>query len=210
MLFFSEIIKGCKTKEKTVVLTFDDGPQPVFTSRILDLLENHNVKAAFFLSGNKINDNKEIVKRMIREGHELCNHAYSHSDLLFKSAKFIKAEITSTDQQIIACGGIESRFFRPPFGRFNLSLYHTLKQMKKKLILWNIPTHDYKTADPHKIVQRVLRRLKPGGIIVLHDAGKKKGSIDRSPTLDALKILLTVIQDSGYRIKPLAELLDLS
>ena len=207
MRFWPEIIYGIKTKEKVLALTFDDGPHETFTAQFLELLSEFNVKATFFISGNKIEKHKDIILKIIEDGHELGNHTYSHKNLIFKKPSFIRREIKFTDELIKSCGAEAPILVRPPYGRFLLTALYVLGKLRKKVILWNIPTKDYKAKNPDLIVKKVLCKLKPGGIIVMHDAGKDDSGVDRTVSLQALKELLIELPTLGYRFCTVSELL---
>ncbi len=210
MRFFPKIIFGIKTKEKILALTFDDGPHPVFTLELLKLLAEFNVKATFFVSGKNVEQHKDIVKQIVANGHELGNHAYSHRNLIFKTTSFIRNEIEKTDDLIRSCGVDAPVIVRPPFGRFLISALYVFYKLKKKIILWNIPTKDYKATNSEQIISKVYRNLKPGGIIVMHDAGKDNSLVDRSISLQAVRILVNDLPIKGYRFVTIQELLSVN
>ncbi|RLC53340.1 MAG: polysaccharide deacetylase [Candidatus Cloacimonadota bacterium] len=210
MRFCPQIVFGIKTEEKVVALTFDDGPHPIFTIELLKLLAEFNVKATFFVSGKNIEQHKDLVKQIVDNGHELGNHAYSHRNLIFKTTSFIRNEIVKTDDLIKSCGADVPNIVRPPFGRFLLSALYVFCKLKKKVILWNIPTKDYKAKHPKLIVRKVYRKLKPGGIIVMHDAGKDNSKVDRSVSLQAVRSLLSELPQKGFRFVTISELLAVS
>ena len=210
MRFCPQIVFGIKTEEKVVALTFDDGPHPIFTIELLKLLAEFNVKATFFVSGKNIEQHKDLVKQIVDNGHELGNHAYSHRNLIFKTTSFIRNEIVKTDDLIKSCGADVPNIVRPPFGRFLLSALYVFCKLKKKVILWNIPTKDYKAKHPKLIVRKVYRKLKPGGIIVMHDAGKDNSKVDRSISLQAVRSLLSELPQKGFRFVTISELLAVS
>ncbi len=210
MRFCPQIVFGIKTEEKVVALTFDDGPHPIFTIELLKLLAEFNVKATFFVSGKNIEQHKDLVKQIVDNGHELGNHAYSHRNLIFKTTSFIRNEIVKTDDLIKSCGADAPNIVRPPFGRFLLSALYVFCKLKKKVILWNIPTKDYKAKHPKLIVRKVYRKLKPGGIIVMHDAGKDNSKVDRSVSLQAVRSLLSELPQKGFRFVTISELLAVS
>ena len=210
MRFCPQIVFGIKTKEKVVALTFDDGPHPIFTIELLKLLSEFNVKATFFVSGKYVEQHKDIVKQIVDNGHELGNHAYSHRNLIFKTASFIKEEIEKTDALIRSCGADVPNIVRPPFGRFLFSALYVFYKLKKKVILWNIPTKDYKAKNQEQIVTKVYRKLKPGGIIIMHDAGKDNSLVDRSISLQAVRTLLSDLPHKDFRFVTISELLSVS
>lgn len=203
-----KIIFGFKNKEKSICLTFDDGPHPVYTPKILTILAKHSVKATFFITGSKIQKYKRILKQLISEGHEVGNHGYSHRNLIFKNKEFILNEINRTDELLRDCGAKGEIVFRPPYGRMSLKAIFLLGELNKKIIMWNIPTIDYKADSSQKIIRRIRKKLKPGGIIILHDAGTLINSnVDRTFTIEAVEQIIEEILHKGYSFKTISEML---
>ena len=208
-IVFPKIIFGFKTRERNVCLTFDDGPHPVYTPQLLDILADSGVRATFFITGNKIKKYKNIVKRMISEGHEVANHGYSHRNLLFKNTQFIKNEIEKTDDLLRKCGAEGEIVFRPPFGRISLKAFCFLGKINKKIIMWNIPTKDFKAKSTDSILKKIYAKLRRGGIIVLHDAGKNIDSdVDRIHTVNAVKHVVVEILKRNYSFATISEMLE--
>ena len=191
------------TELKNIALTFDDGPDAIFTPKIIELLHYHNIKATFFLLGKNIAKNPEIVKELIKQNHEIGNHSYSHKTLIFKSPKYIRKEIEKTDQILSTSGLEKTKLFRPPYGRFCIPLLLVLRKMKKKMILWNIGPKDFKAKNSNEIIARIEKKLKPGSIIVLHEKTGEK-------TLEALKILIPKLLEQNYQFKTISGLFGFS
>ena len=204
-----KFIYKVKTKKKQVALTFDDGPHPVFTNKLLILFKEKGIKATFFVTGSNIEKHKKIVTRMIAEGHELGNHSYSHKNLIFKKKSMIKEEIQRTDNLLRELGVKGEIHFRPPFGRLLFAASSVLGALNKKVIMWNVPTKDYKVNDPNVILKRIYKRVKPGSIIVLHDSGIKRPGkiIDRQATIKAVQILIDELPKKGYEFRTISELI---
>ncbi|MCX6266715.1 MAG: polysaccharide deacetylase family protein [Bacteroidetes bacterium] len=200
--FHHHVICGGVTDDHAVSITFDDGPDPVKTPLILKMLEKHDVKATFFQIGKHLTNNEQLVKQMVEEEHLVGNHSYSHSNWfdLFSPDK-IRSELLETDRLIKNITGKSPLFFRPPFGVVNPLVSMALKNMHWKTICWNIRSLDTMKTDPRKIKEKILRKLKPGAIILLHDT---------TPfTEHHLEALLTAIKNAGYKIVPLDILLKL-
>ena len=204
-----KIIFKAKIKEKLVALTFDDGPHPEFTIELLDIFKENGIKATFFVTGKNIEKHKNIINRMIAEGHELGNHTYSHKNLIFKKKSMIFEEIERTDKLLHDLGVKGDIFFRPPYGRILFSAAAVLASLNKKVIMWNIPTKDYKENDPDIILKRIYKRIKPGSIIELHDYGVERAGkkIDRQATINAVKILINELPKRGYGFRTVSELI---
>jgi peptidoglycan-N-acetylglucosamine deacetylase len=206
-----EIIFGFKTKDKSICLTFDDGPHPVFTPKILEVLAKHNVKATFFISGRKILTYQNIVEKTINEDHDVGNHGFSHRNFIFKNKEFILKEIARTDELLRTCGAKGEITFRPPYGRMSLKALLLLGKMKKKIIMWNIPTNDYKATNSEMILKKILKKIKPGGIIIVHDAGKLiESKVDRTFTIEAVEQIIVELQKKDYKFKTISEMLKIN
>ena len=197
------IIRHGNRKRWIVALTFDDGPQDPHTGQILDILARYSIKATFFLTGEKIEQNPDIVRRIISDGHEVGNHSYSHKTMHCRLLKWLRKEIERTDELLLQTGASQPIHFRPPFGRISFRLISLIKKMQKKMILWDIGPKDFKYSHPYEIVGKVLKKLKPGSIIVLHDGGG-----DRSITVKAVNILVKDIREMGYKFVTVSELID--
>jgi len=197
-------INRADTEEKVVALTYDDGPYPPYTNQILDILDRYQVKATFFEIGRNIEKHPEIVPMIVARGHELANHSYSHTDMMFKPREFLLSEIEKTDQLLQGLGvKQDSISFRPPFGRRFVVLSYLLSQMGKKQIMWDVNSHDYKnTLTAEDIANRVIDKVRSGSIVVMHDGGG-----DRSKTVVATQAILKTLQSKGYAFKTVSELL---
>ena len=197
-------IYHANVKEKLVALTYDDGPQPPYTGEILEILHHYQVKATFFCIGKKIAAHPELVKLVRNQGHELANHSYSHQYMVWRSPQFVRQEIETTDQLFHDLGIEEEIIFRPPFGQRYFVLPYTIYRMKKKLILWDVNSEDYRRENnPETIAQRVIAQTKPGSIILLHDGGG-----NRSRTVAATELILAGLQAKGYQFKTVSELIN--
>jgi peptidoglycan-N-acetylglucosamine deacetylase len=210
MEMFPKFIYKVKTKKKLVALTFDDGPHPEFTIKLLDIFKKKGIKATFFVTGKNIIKHKKIISRMIAEGHDLCNHSYSHKNLIFKKKSMIREEIEKTDRLLRELGVKGNIHFRPPFGRLLFTASSVLASLNKKVIMWNVPTRDYKENDKNVILKRIYKRIKPGSIIVLHDSGieRSEKKIDRQATIDAVKLLVDELPKKGYKFRTVSELIN--
>ncbi len=190
------------TTEKIIALTFDDGPSPIFTPQILDILKKHIIKATFFVLGEKAQKYPELLKRIYEEGHEIGNHSWSHRRLIFKSPSFIRREILETDRIIREAGYKGPIHFRAPYGNKLIILPWILKTMDRPHILFDIIPKDWELPSPHLISQRVMDELHPGAIILLHD-----GDGDRSNAVTALDGLIADINKRGYKFLKITDLL---
>lgn len=191
------------TSKKLIYLTFDEGYENGYTGKILDILKENKVKAAFFVTVPYIKTNNELVKRMADEGHLVCNHTNNHKNMakVIDEEKF-KYELLSTEEAYKEATGYNmSKFFRPPMGRYSeLSLYYT-KKLGYKTIFWSLAHEDWlKNKQPpcEKAKQLLLKRTHPGGIYLLHSVSKTNFEI--------LDSLIKEWKDRGYEFKTLNEL----
>jgi peptidoglycan/xylan/chitin deacetylase (PgdA/CDA1 family) len=201
-LFGPFICRGSNAR-RAVALTFDDGPDPRSTPRLLELLREANIKAAFFCIGKRVEANPELAAQIAREGHLLENHTYSHSNFTnFFSVARLRAELGRTQEIIAKTSGCSPAYFRPPVGLSNPRIFRAAHSLKMQVVGWTIRSLDTVIADPKKILARVMRGLCPGAIILLHD-----GNIPAEKIEITVKSLLDTLSHAGYEIVRLDELL---
>ena len=187
--------------EKKIALTFDDGPSE-FTLQVLELLKKYNAKATFFCIGKNIEIHPEIVKRIIDEGHLLGNHSYSHSKFFdFYNAKKITDEIQKTDSLLEKFTSKKINFFRPPYGVTTPSIRRALQLTGHKVIGWNIRSLDGGTKNQELIFNRIIKRVSPGGIVLLHDTAPHSVLV--------LEQFLQFLQQNNYTVISVEKLLNL-
>jgi peptidoglycan-N-acetylglucosamine deacetylase len=195
-----------ETNQKVVALTFDDGPTENVDD-ILTLLNDHNIKATFFLIGNEIEKNQEEAKAIVNEGHQIGNHTYSHQRMIFKSPWFIKEEIEKTDE-LIRHGGYKGEIdFRPPNGKKIVGLPYYLSTHNKETITWNVEPDTAYTDVANKI-EFVKGNVTPDSIILIHAMYDKTGE-----ELKAIEGIIQSIQslsNKGYKFVTVNELQSLS
>lgn len=188
-------------KEKIIALTFDDGPNEN-TALVLDLLKKYDVKAAFFCIGKNIEKHPVIVQRTITEGHIVGNHSYSHSHFFdfFRKKKLIE-EIKKTDALLEKFTGKKINLFRPPYGVTNPSIRRALEVTKHKVIGWSIRSLDGVVKDEQVVYDRIVKRVAPGGIVLLHDTSQH--------SVNVLEQLLQFLQKNNYTVVSLEQLLNI-
>ena len=201
-ILFPWILWKGPTELPEVFLTFDDGPHPIHTPRVLDILKHDQTKATFFLVGEKILLYPEIVERINKEGHTIGNHGFFHHRLTFQRAEKIRKQILETDDAIEKITGQKPLFFRPPHGRFDPRFRRLMKELQHRMVLWSLLSYDFRESDPRKLIRRIQENLHPGAIVVLHD-----GHPNSQITLEALLQILSSLRRLGYRMKPLNTLI---
>ncbi len=149
-----------------IALTFDDGPHPVYTPKLLDGLKERNVKATFFVVGKNIEGREDIIKRMDEEGHLIGNHTYDHVKITGLPPEEACAQITKTSELVKEITGKNTEFVRPPFGAWDKKLECGFEMFP---VLWSIDPLDWTTKNVDAVVQKVLSRAEENSIILLHD-----------------------------------------
>ncbi len=203
--------QGAEDKSK-VSITFDDGPDPVWTPKILDILKERGVTATFFVIGRNSEDHPRLVRRMVAEGHILGNHTYTHGNLAEMPEWRMRMEIDGTERLIESIAGRSLTLFRPPYNADATPsdvaelapLAFAERELGYTVVLEKIDPQDWARPGADVIVQRVKEQRKEGNIILLHDAGG-----DRSQTVEALPRILDWLQQRGDHVVPISELLNI-
>lgn len=203
---FGKAVRFIDTTNKVISLTFDDGPNPESTRKILDMLNKYHVKATFFMLGRHAKKYPELVKAVIDSGNEVGNHSWSHERLTYKSPSFIAYEIESTDRLLRDIGYEKEIPFRAPFGHKLLLLPYILMKSKRIHYLWNIELEDWDSPSLKELSNNFEKRIKPGSIVLLHD-GYNKEYEPRSMTVEYVRILLDICKRHDYQVVPLTELM---
>ena len=199
---FQSLNHNYKTSENHISITFDDGPNPDFTPKVLSLLKENNAKTTFFLIGKNAEKYPEIVRQIIEDGHTIGNHSYSHSkNFGFFSAEKVAAELDQTNAILKKITGKEIKMFRPPFGVTNPNIKKALKTTGHFSIGWSKRSLDTTNLSEEKILKRITSNLKKGDIILLHDTSAK--------TVAVLEQLLLTLQPHKLQSVPVDRLLEI-
>lgn len=182
---------------KKIALTFDDGIDYIYTPKILDLLKEENIRANFFIMGETVEENLEILERIQREGHTVGVHCFEHKSLMLKGISGSKNEIEDS-YRILERYNIRSKLYRPPHGHVNIASLFFIRKMGLKLVLWDVIVGDWKEDNTRENISRdILNNVENGSIICLHDGrGELKAP---SRTIEALKITIPLLKERGYR-----------
>lgn len=183
-----------------IAMTFDDGPSPETTPRLLDMLKQRNIKVTFFLIGQNAERNPDIVRRILAEGHEIGNHSWTHPQLSKLSDDRVTQEITKTQDTIKNESGFTPTMLRPPYGAITARQRSWIEsQFGLNIILWSVDPFDWKRPGPSVITQRILSGARPGAIILSHDIHKQ--------TVDAMPATLDALLAKGYKFVTISQLL---
>ncbi|QKW30464.1 polysaccharide deacetylase family protein [Streptomyces seoulensis] len=178
----------------TMLLTFDDGPNPEYTPHILDTLAKYDIRATFMVCGEMADWNRDLLARMADEGHVVGNHTWTHPLLTQLSRSEIRDEIESTSDVIEKAYGSRPLWFRAPYGAWNRTVFQLNAQLGMEPLAWSVDSLDWTTPGTGTIVRRVERGAGPGVVVLSHDAGG-----DRTQTVKALKKYLPKLLDEGFR-----------
>ena len=181
---------------KKVAITFDDGPNPVYTPKLLDGLKERDVKATFFVIGEEAELYPEIIERMAKEGHEIGNHTYSHVNLCCLDYEEIEYEVNKTNQVIEKITGEYPVYIRPPFGSWSKELGDKTGMIE---VLWDIDPKDWDTSNTGTVITRVLKNVDDRNIILFHDASQS--------SVDAALAVIDELKERGYAFVGVDEIL---
>lgn len=197
------IYKNAINNEKKIALSFDDGPHPTQTQKILAILDKYDVKATFFVIGKNATAYPDILRQVCEEGHEIGNHTNSHIKAIQSSAKELLFDIQKSHESILNICEYDTKLFRPPGGIINQSLTDISKKLNYKIILWDIDTKDWAHPSVENIKENVISNVKSGSIILFHDYISKD-----APTPDALNEIIPLLKEEGYSFVTVGELIN--
>jgi peptidoglycan/xylan/chitin deacetylase (PgdA/CDA1 family) len=217
-LFGNTVVSG-PPDERVVALTFDDGPNPPYTSRILDVLEGEHVHATFFVVGRAAAAYPSVLRREVRNGNALGNHTWSHEHLIVMDAGAVRNSLLQTDAAIYRAANIHTRIMRPPFGARDWLVLDQARRMGYTPVMWSVPlAHDWDNPPPQVIANRIVPFVHDGSIIVLHDGNRGQlcaqqhlspRICDRSNDIEATRLIVRELKREGYRFITVPELIAL-
>ena len=203
-------ITNVETDKNVVALTFDDGPSPIYTPEVLNILNKYSIRATFFLVGEAAKEHPDLVKSIAENGHEIGNHAWNHLNLTRVKSRCSRLMQLWRCKQ--ATSPYSSRVFRPPFGAHNKKLLNDSAILRYKLILWNVSAQDWIPQSSEDIAKKIIDRCAPGNIFLLHDAiysshlPEEETLKDRTPVIVGLDKALEVLCKQ-YQFLTVTELL---
>ncbi|HEY3285136.1 MAG TPA: polysaccharide deacetylase family protein [Armatimonadota bacterium] len=198
----SLIVYRGPSDRKVVALTLDDGPSPVWTPKVLDLLNSRGVKATFFLVGRLASRNPDLVRREVSEGNAVGNHTWDHPHLEALSPRQVSVEFSECGALLKQLTGREPWLARPPRGAMAPAGLQAIVHAGYTPVLWSVATEHRDAHTPRQMADRVIAKTTPGAIILAHDGGR-----DQSRTLDALALIIDGLKAKGYTFVTVPELL---
>jgi peptidoglycan-N-acetylglucosamine deacetylase len=181
---------------KAIALTIDDGPDPVYTPQVLSVLHKYNVTATFSMIGEHVAAYPQLARTVHDAGHKICNHTWTHSDLVGMRVPRVRDELTRAGDAIHAATGVHPALFRAPYGAWSRAVIRQCERMKMVPLDWSVDPRDWSQPGVRKIVRNIMRNTQPGSIILEHDGGG-----NRSETVKALRIVLPRLLDEGYHFE---------
>jgi peptidoglycan/xylan/chitin deacetylase (PgdA/CDA1 family) len=188
-------VRHAPRDRQVVALTFDDGPDPVRTPALLDALAELDAPATFFVLGDVVDANVEIMQRMTREGHEVGNHTYCHRYLPLARSRSVERELRATDRAVERATGVVPVLARPPWGGRSPWTVRAFRRLAKRLVLWDVNSYDWKGKPASEVVERVLARARAGSIILMHEA-REGGEV----TVEAVRLLVPALRARGFEL----------
>lgn len=198
-----------ETPKKIVALTFDDGPSPIWTPQILDVLKAENVRATFFMVGHHVQKYPDIARRVALEGHDIENHGYAHSVILYYTPAEVEEEIKYSEHVIREITGKTTTMFRPPKAWLRNSTKNKIKSMGYHVVLWSLNSKDWVGFSFRHIVRYLSPRVRNGDILLFHDSGSviaPEGG-DRRETIQAVSQLIRTLREKGFSFVTVKEMM---
>lgn len=204
---FGDVIWQGDGEGREIALTFDDGPHPETTPRILEVLAREGMTATFFVLGNKVEAHPDVVRDIVRAGHGVGVHGYHHYRLYsLLPPRAVEEDIKKAQEAVERAAGVRPRLFRPPVGQVSPRTADGARRAGVEIVVWSVRGFDgLKNADPERIALRVERGLRPGAIVLLHDAAERDDHVPAS--LEALPKIIAAIRERQLDVVPLAALI---
>ena len=191
---------SCNVEGMSIAITFDDGPNPELTPRLLDMLKERGLRATFFVVGKNVEEYPGIVTRMALDGHEVANHSWSHPALTKLGVESFRKQVENTNQAIANATGKRPVLMRPPYGATSVSLNKRLnEQFGLKVILWSVDPLDWKYRNSDRVYNSIIQNTRPGSIILAHDI--------HPTTVAAMPATLDALLGKGYKFVTVSELI---
>jgi len=204
---FGPTFTGLPRGSKQIALTYDDGPNDPHTLRLLDVLARQDVHATFFLIGRYAQQRPDIAGEIVKAGHVVGNHTFTHPLLIFKSAAEIRQELSGCRSALQDAVGEHSNLFRPPFGGRRPAVLRIVREMELKPVMWNVTGYDWNAPPAEVIERKVAKQIRGGDVILLHDGGHKHMGADRAQTVLATEQLIKRRKSEGYEFVTVPQML---
>jgi len=195
---------------KQIALTYDDGPNDPHTLKLLDVLAKHSVRATFFMIGRYVQQCPDIARAVAQAGHVIGNHTFTHPLLIFESAARTRTQLLQCRSALQDAVGEHSNLFRPPFGGRRPATLRVARALGLETVMWNVAGYDWNAPPAAVIEKKIVRQMRGGDVILLHDGGHRVMGADRAQTVIATDNLIRRYKDQGYEFVTLEEMLAVS
>ena len=196
--WYGRTFTGLPRGTRQLALTYDDGPNDPHTLRLLDVLARHDVRATFFLIGRYVRQQPEIAREIVKAGHVVGNHTFTHPLLTFKSKTEIRQELSDCRASLSDAIGEHSNLFRPPFGGRRPAVLRIARELGLEPVMWNVTGYDWNAPPAAAIERKVAKQIRGGDVILLHDGGHRQMGADRSQTVITTDHLIARYKSEGY------------
>jgi peptidoglycan-N-acetylglucosamine deacetylase len=205
--WYGRTFTGLPPGSKKLALTYDDGPNDPHTLRLLEALAKHRVHATFFLIGRYVKQRPDLAREIAQAGHVIGNHTFSHPNLIFVSARQVRADLQGCEQALYDAVGPHSRLFRPPFGGRRPGTLRVARGLGLEPVMWNVTGWDWSGKPAAYVEQRVRKQIRGGDVILLHDGSHVEFGTDRSQTVRATDRLIERYKAEGYDFVTIPEMM---
>ena len=195
--WFGGTFTGLPRHSRQLALTYDDGPNDPHTLRLLEVLAKHGVHATFFVIGRYVRQRPEIVREIVQAGHVVGNHTFTHPLLTLKSEAEVRKELDNCRSALQDAIGEPSNLFRPPFGGRRPAVLRVARERGLEPVMWNVTGYDWNAPSAAAIERKIVKQIRGGDVILLHDGSHKDLQADRSQTVIATDRLITRYQSEG-------------
>ena len=206
--WYGQTFTGLAPGTRQVALTYDDGPNDPHTLHLLEVLAKHGAHATFFLIGSYVQQRPEIARELVKAGHVVGNHTFTHSLLALKSTAEIRKELSQCQAALSDAVGQFSNLFRPPYGGRRPAVLRIAHELGLETIMWNVTGYDWSAPPAAVIEKKVAKQMRGGDVILLHDGGHRQMGADRSQTILATDRLLERFKSEGYEVVSVPDMLE--
>jgi len=208
--WFGRTFAGGIRGSKQIALTYDDGPNDPHTLQLLDVLAKHSVRATFFMIGRYVRQRPDLARAVAQAGHVIGNHTFTHPLLIFESEAGARTQLVDCQRALTDTIGEHSNLFRPPFGGRRPATLRVARALRLETVMWNVTGYDWNAPPAAVIEKKVVRQMRGGDVVLLHDGGHRAMGADRAQTVAATDNLIRRYKDQGYEFVTVEEVLAVS
>lgn len=205
--WYGRTFTGLARGTKQIALTYDDGPNDAHTLHLLEMLAKHKVPATFFLIGRYVQQRPDIAREIVKAGHVVGNHTFTHPLLTIETVSEIRRELSDCRSALQDAIGAHSNLFRPPFGGRRPAVLRIARQLGLEPVMWNVTGYDWNAPPSTEIERKVAKQIRGGDVILLHDGGHKQMGADRSQTVLATDQLIARYTSEGFQFVTIPEMM---